>query len=186
MNSIRTQLRFPDKETVKCIFKPCKPLSNELGSLLQQDVVESLLTWSYAAPEANNLPRPAPLAVAHALAGERGPDVRLSPDPVDPSSVATFEEQHKLHLEAQQTMVVRFDPKLDQELVLVPVKVKTGQKSTAGGYWGYVVPSNLLNLAATVLHFGRLAVVFDLDETLLMAHTVDSLQARIKRVNAAK
>lgn len=29
-------------------------------------------------------------------------------------------------------------------------------------------------------------VIFDLDETLLMAHTVDSLQARIRRVNAAR
>lgn len=64
--------------------------------------------------------------------------------------------------------------------------MSTGQKSTTGGYWGYVVPSNLLNMAAAVLHFGRLVVVFDLDETLLMAHTVDSLQARIRRVNATK
>jgi phosphoserine phosphatase len=31
-----------------------------------------------------------------------------------------------------------------------------------------------------------LLVVFDLDETLVMAHTVDSLGQRIRRVNAAK
>lgn len=31
-----------------------------------------------------------------------------------------------MQLEGQQTMVVRFDQKLDMELVLVPVKVKTG------------------------------------------------------------
>lgn len=42
------------------------------------------------------------------------------------SSVSAFGALHKQQMEAQQAMVVRFDPKLDKELVLVPVKVKTG------------------------------------------------------------
>lgn len=41
------------------------------------------------------------------------------------SSVAAIEPLHKAQLEAQQAIIVRFD-KLDKELVLVPVKVKTG------------------------------------------------------------
>lgn len=64
--------------------------------------------------------------------------------------------------------------------------VYTGKSTAAAAYWGYVVPTSLLNLAASVMHFSRLLVVFDLDETLLMAHTVDSLQQRIRRVNASR
>lgn len=41
------------------------------------------------------------------------------------SSVAAMETVHKAQLEAQQAIVVRFEA-LDKELVLVPVKVKTG------------------------------------------------------------
>jgi hypothetical protein len=41
------------------------------------------------------------------------------------SSVALLEAVHKAQLEGQQTIVVRFEA-LDKELVLVPVKVKTG------------------------------------------------------------
>jgi hypothetical protein len=41
------------------------------------------------------------------------------------SSVAALEAVHKSQLEGQQTIVVRFDA-LDKELVLVPVKIKTG------------------------------------------------------------
>lgn len=41
------------------------------------------------------------------------------------SSVSAMETVHKAQLENQQTIVVRFEA-LDKELVLVPVKVKTG------------------------------------------------------------
>jgi hypothetical protein len=41
------------------------------------------------------------------------------------SSVAVLEAVHKAQLEGQQTIVVRFEA-MDKELVLVPVKVKTG------------------------------------------------------------
>jgi hypothetical protein len=49
-----------------------------------------------------------------------------------------------------------------------------------------MVPAHLLSLAAGVMHFSRLLLVFDLDETLLMAHTVDSLAQRIRRVNSTR
>eukprot|EP00775_Hariotina_reticulata_P002873 gene2873-3164_t len=119
------------------------------------------------------------------LSAAEGPDVRLCPDGTDPSSLAVFEAEHSALLESQATIVVRFDDS-DMELVFVPVKVKTGSTSTGAAYWGYTVPAHLLNLASTALHCGRLLVVFDLDETLVMAHTVDSLSQRIRRVNAAK
>jgi hypothetical protein len=62
----------------------------------------------------------------------------------------------------------------------------TGKTTYAAAYWGYMVPAHLLSLAAGVMHFSKLLLVFDLDETLLMAHTVDSLAQRIRRVNATR
>eukprot|EP00882_Tetradesmus_deserticola_P025829 GHRQ01028403.1.p1 GENE.GHRQ01028403.1~~GHRQ01028403.1.p1 ORF type:complete len:193 (+),score=56.54 GHRQ01028403.1:316-894(+) len=180
-----TKLLMPDGSKLRVLFKPCRPLSPELSRLLQQDIVRSFGQWSYAAPEHNTLPRPPPLAVAHVLAGERGPDVRMCADPDDASSVAAMEGVHKAQLDGQQAVVVRFEA-LDKELVLVPVKVKTGKTTYAAAYWGYMVPAHLLSLAAGVMHFSRLMLVFDLDETLLMAHTVDSLAQRIRRVNATR
>lgn len=67
-----------------------------------------------------------------------------------------------------------------------PIATHTGKATYAAAYWGYMVPAHLLSLAAGVMHFSRLMLVFDLDETLLMAHTVDSLAQRIRRVNATR
>jgi len=62
-----------------------------------------------------------------------------------------------------------------------------GGKSPPGPvYWGYTVPAHLLPLVAGVIHRAKLAVVFDIDETLLMAHTVDSLQTRLSRCKAER
>lgn len=58
-----------------------------------------------------------------------------------------------------------------------------GEKSPPGcAYWGYIVTANLLPVVARVLHTSKLVLVFDIDETLLMAHTLDSLNTRLQRV----
>lgn len=67
----------------------------------------------------------------------------------------------------------------------------TGTKAGSGPttlpvYWGYSVPAHLLHVYAKLLHSSKLLVVFDIDETLLIANTVESLQARLQRVQAAR
>lgn len=53
-------------------------------------------------------------------------------------------------------------------------------------YWGYTVTANLLPLMASTIHAAKLIAVLDIDETLLMAHTVDSLQTRLARIKAER
>jgi hypothetical protein len=48
------------------------------------------------------------------------------------------------------------------------------------------VTANLLPLMASTLHSAKLLAVFDIDETLLMAHTVDSLSTRLERIQTAR
>lgn len=61
-----------------------------------------------------------------------------------------------------------------------------GAKGPGPVYWGFTVTANLLPLTAQVLNTSKLMVVFDIDETLLTASTVDSLQARLRRVKTAR
>jgi hypothetical protein len=62
-----------------------------------------------------------------------------------------------------------------------------GATGTPGpAYWGYTVSANLLPLMASTLHASKMIAVFDIDETLLMAHTVDSLSARLNRITAER
>jgi predicted enzyme involved in methoxymalonyl-ACP biosynthesis len=61
-----------------------------------------------------------------------------------------------------------------------------GQATYAAAYWGYVVPAHLLSLAAGVMHHGKLILVLDLDETLLLAYTADSLAKVIHRTRASR
>ena len=46
--------------------------------------------------------------------------------------------------------------------------------------------ANLLPLMASTIHAAKLIAVLDIDETLLMAHTVDSLQTRLARIKAER
>lgn len=53
-------------------------------------------------------------------------------------------------------------------------------------YWGYTLTANLLPLMANTIQAAKLIVALDIDETLLMAHTVDSLQTRLTRITAER
>lgn len=61
-----------------------------------------------------------------------------------------------------------------------------GKSAPSCAFWGFSVPANLLPTIANILHKSRVVLVFDIDETLLMAHTVDSLQTRLARIKAER
>jgi hypothetical protein len=69
-----------------------------------------------------------------------------------------------------------------------PCPATTGikERPVAPVYWGYTIPANLLPLTARVLHAAKLVAVFDIDETLLTANTVDSLGTRCRKVKEAR
>lgn len=69
----------------------------------------------------------------------------------------------------------------------IPCPVPPGPTGIPGPcYWGYTVTANLLPLMADTMQAAKLIVVLDIDETLLMAHTVDSLQTRLTRIKAER
>ena len=57
-----------------------------------------------------------------------------------------------------------------------------GKSAPSCAFWGFTVPANLLPTIANVLHKSRVVLVFDIDETLLMPHTLDSLSTRLPRI----
>lgn len=61
-----------------------------------------------------------------------------------------------------------------------------GKSPPRCAYWGFTVTANLLGVVSNILRFSKLVLVFDIDETLLMAHTLDSLQTRLQRVKAER
>jgi hypothetical protein len=71
--------------------------------------------------------------------------------------VAVLEAVHKSQLEGQQTIVVRFEA-MDKELVLVPVKVKTGTHRDAPCLFALVTSLEWLHLGWR--HSNGVAVVW--------------------------
>jgi hypothetical protein len=62
-----------------------------------------------------------------------------------------------------------------------------GNKSAPScAFWGFTVTANLLPTIASVLHKSKLVLVFDIDETLLLAHTLDSLQQKLQKIKVER
>jgi hypothetical protein len=53
-----------------------------------------------------------------------------------------------------------------------------GELAASPVWWGYVLPAGLPSSAMELLDGGRLALVLDLDETLLGANSLDTLERR--------
>ncbi|GMH39886.1 hypothetical protein BSKO_07790 [Bryopsis sp. KO-2023] len=87
----------------------------------------------------------------------------------------------KLHqelLENHRVLVVAMGE--DTEIVLAPVNGKKGSGEHSGPrFWGYVLIRGALAIGADLLDTGRVLVVLDLDETLVLAHTQHSLANRV-------
>jgi hypothetical protein len=61
-----------------------------------------------------------------------------------------------------------------------------GGGAAAPVYWGFAVPPHLLTLYARVLQASKLLVVLDIDETLLVANTVETLHQRVRVAQATR
>ena len=53
-------------------------------------------------------------------------------------------------------------------------------------WWGYTVPNLLLTTMSRVIQQSKLVVVLDLDETLLLASTTETLSERLELVQKQK
>lgn len=53
-------------------------------------------------------------------------------------------------------------------------------------FWGYALAVGLAGVGAGLMREGRLALVLDIDETLLKAHTVNMLAESLKKARHAR
>ena len=53
-------------------------------------------------------------------------------------------------------------------------------------FWGYLLVPRVAGLVSSVLDAGRLALVFDLDETLLVANSASQLDNRVEACRKAR
>ena len=58
-----------------------------------------------------------------------------------------------------------------------PIYIDDGRRTPV--FWGYVLTPYTISTMLPLLDTNRLAVIFDLDETLLIANTVSSLEKRL-------
>lgn len=131
-----------------------------------------------------HIQKPAPVLVLNLVCNGAGPTLFLTASKEDsaPSRDPHFEELAQLHqsfLEGNQCLVVAMGE--DTELFLAPVK-STGTEELV--FWGYAVMRGAVAHVTEMLDTGRIPLVFDLDETLVLAHTIFSLRTRESQLSA--
>jgi RNA polymerase II C-terminal domain phosphatase-like 1/2 len=133
---------------------------------------------SYISPKSD---RCSPLAVLHTIT------TTSSSSPSSSSSGLCFKMESKspdsllnlLHsscLEENKTAVVVLGR---EELHLVAMKSRRFDKQFPC-FWGFIVPPGLYNSCVVMLNLRCLGIVFDLDETLIVANTMRSFEDRIE------
>ncbi len=61
-----------------------------------------------------------------------------------------------------------------------PLSLPPGDGSRTATFWGYVLTPYLTISVGSMVESGRLALVFDLDETLLVANSTSTLDSKIE------
>ncbi|AQK53888.1 RNA polymerase II C-terminal domain phosphatase-like 1 [Zea mays] len=116
-----------------------------------------------------------PLAVMHTVAVGARCLVMESRPPVVADVVPPLVVMHTACLRENKTAVV---PLGDEELHLVAMTSRRNLTNHAC-FWGYKLPFGLYNSCLTMLNLRCLGIVFDLDETLIVANTSRSFEDRI-------
>jgi len=97
------------------------------------------------------------------------------PDP-EQGPTSGFEAQHNECLEHHKALVIQLDAA--HELMLAPVCSAQGDGSVVPVFWGYVLCPGMASVAFGLLERRQMALIFDLDETLVVAHTLSTAESR--------
>ncbi|OIS97517.1 PREDICTED: RNA polymerase II C-terminal domain phosphatase-like 1 [Nicotiana attenuata] len=139
---------------------------------------EKVLRISHYSPPSERCP---PLAVLHTITSSSttGNGISFKLEPTKSKSLSPDSPLFLLHstcLRDNKTAVVSLGR---EELHLVAM-----QSKNFGGqcpcFWGFKVASGLYNSCLTMLNLRCLGIVFDLDETLIVANTMRSFEDRIE------
>ncbi|TVU03007.1 hypothetical protein EJB05_51471 [Eragrostis curvula] len=117
-----------------------------------------------------------PLAVMHTVAvGARCLIMESKPPATADVAPPPLVAMHAACLRDNKTAVVALG---DEELHLVAMTSR-GNLTNHACFWGYKLPFGLYNSCLTMLNLRCLGIVFDLDETLIVANTSRSFEDRI-------
>ncbi|KAL5208667.1 hypothetical protein ABZP36_033102 [Zizania latifolia] len=117
-----------------------------------------------------------PFAVMHTVAvGARYLVMESRPPKAADEPPQPIVDMHSACLRENKTAVV---PLGEEELHLVAMTSRRNLANHAC-FWGYKVPFGLYNSCLTMLNLRCLGIVFDLDETLIVANTTRSFEDRI-------
>ncbi|KAE9597155.1 hypothetical protein Lal_00007362 [Lupinus albus] len=114
--------------------------------------------------------RCSPLAVLHTLAST---NVCFKMESKTPQQDGLF-HLHSLCIRENKTAVMLFR---SEEIHLVAMYSRNNDRPC---FWGFVVASELYNSCLVMLNLRCLAIVFDLDETLIVANTMRSFEDKIE------
>lgn len=122
----------------------------------------------------------APLVLLCTVAEGEGPVCRFLPR-LEQRNWERFLQLHTSCYKGQKALEHRLED--GRTLLLAPTSTKPGQQERVRPvFWGYCLAEGLPELASHLLHHRRLAVVLDLDETLLQAFSKAGLDMQIKRL----
>ncbi|KAH9321249.1 hypothetical protein KI387_015888, partial [Taxus chinensis] len=145
------------------------PQHEDLGLL---DTVKEVIRISHLSPGSE---RCAPLAVLHTITSG-GVFIKIEIKEQQPQfDQSPLKQLYMTCLREAKTAIV---PVGGRELHLVAMHSKT-RRDQLPCFWGYHVPSGMYNSCLGMLNLRCLAIVFDLDETLIVANTLRSFEDRI-------
>ncbi|KAJ6839434.1 RNA polymerase II C-terminal domain phosphatase-like 1 [Iris pallida] len=128
---------------------------------------------SHFSPPSDRCP---PLAVLHTIAGAAGAAFRMESRSPSPELYSLY----SVCLGENKTAVVA-SGEGELHLVAMPSRKNLIQHSC---FWGYMVAPGLYNSCLVMLNLRCLGIVFDLDETLIVANTTRSFEDRINNLQA--
>ncbi|XP_061375549.1 RNA polymerase II C-terminal domain phosphatase-like 1 isoform X2 [Gastrolobium bilobum] len=117
-----------------------------------------------------------PLAVLHTITSSRGVCFKME----SKTSLTQQQQQdalshlHSLCIRENKTAVM---PLREEEIHLVAMYSRNNDRPC---FWGFIVASGLYDSCLVMLNLRCLGIVFDLDETLLVANTLRSFEDRIE------
>eukprot|EP00200_Dunaliella_tertiolecta_P007936 CAMPEP_0202376530 /NCGR_PEP_ID=MMETSP1127-20130417/7007_1 /ASSEMBLY_ACC=CAM_ASM_000462 /TAXON_ID=3047 /ORGANISM="Dunaliella tertiolecta, Strain CCMP1320" /LENGTH=841 /DNA_ID=CAMNT_0048974333 /DNA_START=163 /DNA_END=2685 /DNA_ORIENTATION=- len=157
-----------------CVIAPCKALDTHLAAALRKPQLTINSNWG-------NRPDVNVLHVLHVAHGG-GPAIRVLP--VGAQASSEFKRFHSECMREHQALVIRINEA--QELFLGPVDSLQEDGSVLPVYWGWLLAAGIPSLVCAMLDRSQMGLIFDLDETLLVAHSANTVEGRMESCRKAR
>ncbi|GAX81116.1 hypothetical protein CEUSTIGMA_g8550.t1 [Chlamydomonas eustigma] len=157
---------------IRCKLAQCSPWDDALSSVLSSSTIHVLAYWD----SKQNGKRT--LLAAHIAASGSLPHLRLLPVEDDERAREAFYAEHTMCLNSSKAIVIRVSD--SKELLLTALYSSHSDGMRTPVWWGYQLTPYLATTVSTMIESGRLGLVFDLDETLLVANSCATLEKKME------